>query len=182
MNIRMAAAAACALALGIAPAKTDLLPLGLYTVEAAFTASPNVVQVGETTFLHLTATLVPDLAADAAAGVIVFGMAFPGPLFLTDGQHSLEQLFQLTPNIPSEYTFAVSYQIPGTYSPFVQGSGVASVEPIGGGAIQHQGFVVSGSTSVSVVSSPVVGTGLPGLVLAFGGVMTWCRRRRVTNS
>ena len=177
MNIRMAAVAACALTLGSTPAAA-----ALFTVETTFTGTPNVVQVGETVVLHLTVTLVPNLEA----AVIVFGMAFPGllsvtdgtlPLFAGDSPHSRQPFFQLTANIPFDYAAAVSYQTPGSYVPLFQGSGIVSYESVSGGAIQRLGFAINGSTSVSVVPAPAVGAGLPGLVLAFGGALAWWRRR-----
>ena len=57
MNIRMAAVAACALTLGATPAAADL-----WTFETTFTASSNVVQVGE------VGSLAPDRGASAGPG------------------------------------------------------------------------------------------------------------------
>jgi hypothetical protein len=183
MNIRMAAVAACALTLGVTPAAADL-----FTFETTFTASSNVVQVGETVILDLKITLVPDLAADAAAGVIVFGIVRPAILTIYDDfsvlfgggpPHSRDFILQLsagypTPLPPTEFTFAVSYDTPGVYSPTFLSQGELSI----GEPIRHVGFSLFGTTSVSVVPGPIAGVGLPGLVLAFGSVATWWRRRR----
>ena len=188
MNIRMAAVAACALALGATPAAADLLPAGLFFFETTFTASSNVVQVGETVILDLKIRLVPDLAADAAVNVRVDGMAFPQDLQITDGtvpfnsggHPHIDQLFlqlNAAAPFPTEYTFAVSYDAPGNYSPAFRSVGELSVHQAGNPGAIHLGYFVFGTTSVSVVPAPVVGAGLPGLMLAFGSGLAWWRRR-----
>jgi hypothetical protein len=188
MNIRMAAVAACMLALGITPAAASL-----FTIETTFTATPNVVQVGETVILDLKITLIPDYAADAAANVQVFGTAevWPGSLTVTDGV-SVTPLRTISggttvldlapyPLRPLEYTFAVSYQTPGTYFPTFSSWGYISVEPIPFGSIEHYWIEPQGFTQVSVIPGPVVGAGLPGLVLAFGAGFAWWRRLKHFN-
>jgi hypothetical protein len=191
MNIRMAAVAACALTLGITPAAADL-----FTIETTFIGTPSVVQVGETVVLHLTVTLIPDLDA-AAEGVKILGTSVPGELTISDGTvpfiiggsppHSFHTANLIVNavgygdtivNSTNEYTFAVSYDTPGTYSP--QFNVFADVVVVGDGPRFKVGFSRGGLTSISVaaVPGPVGGAGLPGLVLAFGGAVTWWRRRR----
>jgi len=45
------------------------------------------------------------------------------------------------------------------------------------GGIGASGLVLLEFASAAPVPGPIVGTGLPGLVMAFGGLIAWCCRR-----
>jgi hypothetical protein len=171
----------------------------LFTLETMFTATPGVVQVGETTVLHLTVTVIPTIEA-IEAGILLLGTVKDSSLVISDGtglpgsQHLSEWstppglgfALDLDAGRPNEFTFTVSYQTPGFYSPHFElwATISARVNPTGGcpplpaECILHPGEFASGGTSVSVVPGPIAGAGLPGLVIAVGGLLAWWRRRR----
>lgn len=183
----------------VTPAAADLVGWpwpGLFSFQTTFTATPNVVQVGETVVLHLSIQLVPDFAVGAAFNVRVDGMAFPQQLTIADdlsalfccgGPAHLIRTFNLQlssgdvgPMAPVEYSFAVSYDTPGVYSPYFRSNGELSVHQSGNFGAIHLGYFVFGSTSVSVVPGPIIGSGLPGLLIIAGFLCCAFHQRRMS--
>jgi hypothetical protein len=176
---------AVALALFVQPAAADF-----FTFEDTFTATPNVVQVGETVVLHLSIGLLVDPAAQTSVGTngpgqLTIYSDFPfGGNALYASQFFPISLFNSSGSSVAftDFDFAVSYNTPGVYSPFFQAQGIFSVLLPDAPFVQHVASSVSGSTSVQVVATPgpIAGAGLPGLVFASGGLLAWWRQKRNT--
>ena len=57
--------------------------------------------------------------------------------------------------------------------------GMVGLYQFSGGATSFSDFSVSGD--LAAVPGPIVGAGLPGLIIAGGGALGWCRRKRKTE-
>jgi len=187
MNIRMAAVAACALALGATPAAADVIGTVL--------VSPSVVQTGETTFITLR--LSGDVYDQNFYFEGAYWEALPWANTFTfyDGIGGSEIFASggclgCGPPDVGGVSVPVTYPSVGTFFPHFDAEIIFRLTrarsspsdcPNTGHAFCLDFAVVdqdfSGSVTVNAVPAPLAGAGLPGLILAFGGVVTWWRRR-----
>lgn len=190
-NVRLFAAQVFAAAICsgafVAPAAA-----AMFTFESTFTATPNIVEVGERIDLHLTLTLLPTIEGKEA-GIVLFGTVKDSGLDITDGtvfpfssisSHSahwdtapgIGGFLSINAGIPSEFAFSISYETPGTYFPEFVLLASISASKAGDPTIMHIGGLASGRTVVSAVPGPIMGAGIPSIALALATIMLWRRR------
>jgi hypothetical protein len=147
-------AAGCALALNLGPAKADLIP-----TTTALSVSATSITFGDPWSATVTITAVG--VADITGSV---ELLVNGSTFLTGN---------LGPPEPGDAVNAFIFFT--TALPL----GTDTVQPMyGGNEIYSLSFGNAVSVTVNAVPGPIAGAGLPGLILAAGGLVALARRRR----
>jgi hypothetical protein len=181
------ASAAIALLLG-------LVSTSYANVMTAFTFNPNPPIAGIPTEFDIIMTATTDSFAFCPCTNPLFAPSFPGSqtsgsiTFAVPGLNI--ETFAITPGTSvDEFMFQDTFMTPGTYGGAISGT-VSYTEqapsPIGGGIATFGPIQVSVAfdfnilvnPNVSAVPGPVVGAGLPGLILAGIGLLGWWRRRK----
>jgi hypothetical protein len=200
MNIRMAAVAACALALGGTSARADIMTGS--AINGSRVALTATISAGDQAFIDARATLTLPWGVSFSYNGISWGGDWSltnASIILYDGQGNSRSTsfgcsFPFCESTPPPTIFIgwvpIVYADPGTFFPHYEADFfVRFVAPIQPGCISDGlAYCVLGldikytdSTTITVtaVPGPVAGAGLPGLVLALGCLLAVWQRRRI---
>ena len=146
-----------------------------------FGASPNPVDLGNATVLDLQITVQPDTNFSNAF------FANSTTLFVDPGDGSGGTTVQgnIINPLLEDFSLPYTYATTGTFIANFVGKVhyIDQFESFGVLTNVDQGFGVNFNTDVTVtdpasVPGPIAGAGLPGLILACGGLLGWWRRRK----
>lgn len=179
------AAAGCALIVSVAAANAAII-----TFDVTGNLSPANAAAGCSPVCALGGTFVLDNTTDAISSInITLSGALPtlGPFntlvnVFNPGNGTTSVLFIDTPTFNSTSNTLV-LNITGVLGGFTGGALNPTLTRAGtpSNVAQWQmGSPGALTAQVAAVPGPMVGAGLPGLVLAFGGFVWWRRRRRAT--
>jgi len=146
-------------------------PVQAITVSWDFTATPNPVEAGSLVTFRLTPTLgLPDPG--------YYAPGLDGGFYITSFDSFGHQTY-LTAYGVGEWSFF--YPDPGSFlASYTVGGYITQAQFCAPWAcpLRHTSYSYGGSTAVVVVPGPIVGAGLPGLLLAGASLFTFLRRKR----
>jgi hypothetical protein len=176
---------------------TSALLLGSVSMSHAnviqqFTATPDMITVGDQITFDLHLSVFNDPCCLGAQFIRQGPPGPPGTSVVTvtfgDGSPVVQRVIDPTsgdiehPVTSLDVSFVHTYGAPGTYfAEWTTPTGIRWVQFDEGGFIPLRAFL-GGATGVTVndVPGPIAGAGLPGLLLASGGLLAWWRGRQRT--